>query len=709
MTAEKRKILVLDDSSDNRDFIDSMLRGLDVQVVQVENGQQALEKLTEIEPVLFILDSEMPDMDGYQVLNQMMTDEAIRHTPVLLLTANLSDRQQSLHKTLLAVTDHLSKPVSKQKLIEKVTLFLELDDYRLAIKTLHEDEEKVLETMHEGLMGIDASGKIRYANSAALRSLRTDATQLVGGYLESIFQDPIHSVRSNWDDHPVSKVCREGNILQVEKSDFWRADGTKTNVKFAAVPVSEMKDLELVFAFRELAENRDSKSKLSKLTNIDHLTGLPSRIRIEETLDQAIDRAKRHNAHLAVIFIDLDHFKNINESLGHDMGDRIIKDVSDRLKQCVRQSDSIARMAGDEFCIILEGIDHPKDAGNAAQKILDCLREPFLIDGHEIFTGCSIGIATYPNCGDDTRTLLKNADSAAYRAKALGRNNYQYYTAEMNKQIIDRIELEQDLHHALERSEFVLDYSPIVEVASNNVTGFEVLLKWNHPRRGLLSADTFLAVAENCGLIIPIDEWVVNTACCQIQAASQDTAKKDDYKLCLRISPSHIVKPQFAGWLYQRIQEYELKGENLLIELCETVTMNRQQNCIDVLNDLHTMKVGLALAEFGMGYAPIDLLRQVPLSVIKLPESITSRLQVSETDRVIALGLIEMAHNLGLEVWASGVDNEVQLRYLVDNGADIVQGAVFSDKLTQNAIVESTVLKKNIAAKFANITRVNLL
>ena len=706
MSAEIRKILVADDTEDNRMFIETMLEDLDVEVVQVESGAQALEKLKEIEPILFILDSDMPEMDGYQVLNQMMTDEAIRHTPVLLLTANLSDRQQSLHKTLLAVTDHLSKPVSANKLVEKVEMFLELDDYRLAIKTLHEDEEKVLETMHEGLMGIDVKGRIRYANSSALRVLRTDATRLIGTYLESIFQDPIHTVCSAWDDHPVPKVCREGNILQVEKSDFWRADGTRAKVKFAAVPVSEMKDLELVFAFRELTGGRESKSKLSKLTNIDHLTGLPSRIRLEENLDHAIERAKKQHAHLAVIFLDLDHFKNINESLGHDMGDRIIKDVAGRLKQCVRQSDTIARMAGDEFSIILEGIDNPKDAGNAAQKMLDCLRVPFLIDGHEIFTGCSIGIATYPNCGDDTRTLLKNADSAAYRAKALGRNNYQYYTAEMNRQILDRIEIEHDLHHALERDEFILDYSPIVEVASNSMTGFEVSIRWRHPRRGLLEEDSFLPVAEDCGLIVPIGEWLINEACRQIYESSLVEDKKD-YKLCLRVSPGHIVKPQFASWLYQRVEQYEMKGENLLIELCETVTMNRQQNCIDVLNDLHTMNVSLALAEFGMGYAPIALLRQVPLDVIKLPESIVSRLQISQVDRTIALGLIEMVHNLGLKVWASGVDNEAQLRFLVDNGADIVQGSVFSEKLTQNAIVESSVLKKNIATRFANIAQTN--
>lgn len=623
-----------------------------------------------------------------------------------MLTANLSDRQQSLHKTLLAVTDHLSKPLSADKLVAKVKLFLELDDYRLAIKTMHEDEEKILETMHEGLLGIDAKGTIRYANSAALRLLRTDATQLVGLYLESIFQDPIHTVCSDWSDHPVAKVCREGNILQVEKSDFWRADGTKSKVKFAAVPVSEMKDLELVFAFRELTDARESKTKLSKLTNTDHLTGLPSRIRLEDTLDSAIERVKRHGAHLAVIFLDLDHFKNINESLGHDMGDRIIKDVAGRLKQCVRQSDTIARMAGDEFSAILEGIDKPTDASNAAQKMLDCLREPFLIDGHEIFTGCSIGIATYPNCGDDTRTLLKNADSAAYRAKALGRNNYQYYTAEMNRQILERIEIEHDLHHALDRKEFVLDYSPIVEVASNSVTGFEVTVSWHHPRRGVLQSDSFLPIAEDCGLIVPIGEWLISESCKQIHESSIGDKKKD-YKLCVRVSPSHIVKPQFASWLYQCVQDNEMNGENLLVELCETVTMNRQQNCIDVLNDLHTMNVSFALAEFGMGYAPIDLLRNVPLDVIKLPESIVARLQVSQTDQTIALGLIGMAHNLGLKVWASGVDNEAQLRFLVDNGADIVQGSVFSDKLAQDAIVESAVLIENIATRFANIAQTN--
>ena len=689
MSNEKRTVLVVDDYEENRTAIARMLGDLDVRIVEAESGQDALECMRNERPALVLLDSDMPEMDGYQVLNQMMSDNTVRHVPVVLLTSNLSDRKQSLHKPLLEIIDYVTKPLNEEVLLPKVKTFLELDRYRDAIKTLHDDNEKLLEAMHEGILGIDRQGRIKFANSAAIRMLKASPIQLVDTYIEALFEEPNHKAESKWEEHPVRQVCDEGNILQVEKSEFWRADGTAMKVKFAAVPVNDLDGMNIVLAFKQLTQERDGKDKVSQLSNMDSLTGLPARARFEEVAEEALKRTKRLDGKLAILFIDLDHFKNINESLGHDIGDELIKGVSDRLKKCIRRSDTVARLGGDEFGVVLEGLDMAQGAGVAAQKIMDQLQEPFLLDGHEIFTGCSIGIATYPNCGDTIRALLKNADSAAYRAKSLGRNNYQFFNADLNKYIIDRMELENDLHHAVAREELALDYIPVVNVNSNAVNGFEVNLKWDHPRRGRLHSEEFFSIAEDSGLIVPISEWMIENACKQVhQVFSQGLADKD-FMLCLNVSPTHIIQENFASWLYGKLQQYSLEGKNLLIEVCESVIMSRQQSCIEVLSDLHSMDVKLAIAEFGTGYASLNLLRAIPLNVIKIGHGFIDNILENKTDQAIVKNLTSMAREMGLELWVDGVATKDQIELLESYNIGWAQGTYFSDSISPSCFLDA--------------------
>lgn len=689
MSNEKRTVLVVDDYEENRTAIANMLMKLEVRVVQADSGNAALETMRNERPALVLLDAEMPEMDGYQVINQMMSDSTVRHVPVILLTSNLSDRKQSLHKPLLEIIDYLTKPINEEVLLPKVKTFLELDRYRDAIKTLHDDNEKLLEAMHEGILGIDRQGLIKFANSAAIRMLRASPIQLVDTYVEALFEEPNHKAESDWEEHPVRKVCDEGNILQVEKSEFWRADGSAMKVKFAAVPVNDLDGMNIVLAFKQLTQERDSKDKLSQLSNMDTLTGLPARGRFEEVAEEALKRSKRLDGKLALLFIDLDHFKNINESLGHDIGDELIKGVADRLKKCIRRSDTVARLGGDEFGIVLEGLDMAQGAGVAAQNIIDQLQEPFLLDGHEIFTGCSIGIATYPNCGDTIRTLLKNADSAAYRAKSLGRNSYQFFNADLNKFIIDRMELENDLHHAVARQELSLDYLPVVNMLNNSVNGFEVNLKWNHPRRGQLHAEEFFSIAEDSGLIVGISEWMIENACMQVNQVFSEGFAGKDFMLCLNISPTHIIQENFASWLYGKMQQYGLSGKNILIEVGESVIMSRQQSCIEVLTDLHSMDVKLAIANFGTGYASMNLLRAIPLDVIKIGHGFIDNILENKTDQAIVKNLCNMALDMGLQLWVEGVASQAQKDLLQGYKIGWAQGTFFSDSISPSCFLEA--------------------
>lgn len=686
---QKKSILIVDDYQENRTAIIRMLDDLDIDIIETDSGKEAIQRMKERRPAVVLLDAEMPEMDGYQVINQMFSEEATRHIPVLLMTSNLSDRKQSLHRPLLDITDFMTRPLNKEMLVAKVKIFLELDSYRDAIKNLHGENEKLLEAMHEGVLGVDVDGRIKFANSSAIRMLRASATQLMDTYVESIFEEPIQKVEPSWEEHPIRRVCLDGNILQVEKSEFWRADGSSMKVKFAAVPVNDLDGMHIVLAFKQLTKERDSKLKLSQLSSMDPLTGLPSRTRFDDAVNDAVRRAERSKGYLAVLFLDLDHFKNINESLGHDIGDQLIKGVAERLKLCVRRNDTIARIGGDEFAILLEGIDTPQGASVAAQNLLDQFQQPFLLEGHEIFTGASIGIATYPNGGDGARSLLKNADSAAYRAKSLGRNNFQYYNADLNKLIIDRLELENDLHHVLKRSELVLDYVPVVNVHSKHVNAFEVRVRWDHPRRGMLDAEQFIPVAEDAGLIIPISEWIIETACQQVRHVMEEGGAQHDFLICFNISTNHIIHEDFAAWMYQTLQNHGLSGDNILIELTESVMMSRQQSCLEVLADLDSMNVRLALSDFGTGFAPYNLLRTLPLDVIKMNASFATEVMEETAEKTIMRHTVAMAHDLGLEVWVEGVEGVGQLQVLADMGVDWVQGAMFSESISPACFIDA--------------------
>lgn len=687
--SEKKTVMVVDDYDENRASIVQMLDDLDISIVGSNSGKEALERMKEQPPAVVLLDADMPEMDGYQVLNQMFSDQTIRHIPVILLTTNLSDRKQMLHKPLLDVVDYMTKPINKSALLTKVKTYLELDRYRDAIKTLHDENEKLLEAMHEGILGLDKEGRIKFANTAAVHMLRANLTQLMDTYVVSIFEEPNHNAEPNWHDHPIQRVCEEGNILQVEKTEFWRTDGTAMRVKFAAVPVQDLDGMHIVLAFKMLAHERSSENKINQLSNIDQLTGLPNRSRFEEKVEEAVKRAKRGSGHVAVLFIDLDHFKNINESLGHDIGDDMIKGVAERLSNFLRRSDTVSRVGGDEFAVLLEGIDDPKNAGSAAQKMMDQVHQPFLIDGHEIFTGCSIGIATYPSCGDSAKTLIKNADIAAYRAKSLGRNNYQYFNFDLNKEIVLRMEMENDLRNALQSNQMVLDFSPVISLKTNSIAGFEVQLFWQHPRMGRMAENEFRKIAEDCGLIGSISEWVIKTTCERAGKLFAVQPDAGDLVICLDVSPHFIAQDGFANLLHESLLKHNLQGSQIMIEMCEAVVLNRQQSYLDVLTDLHTMDVKLAIADFGMGFAPFQHLRNAPLDVIKLGTELISQIVTNPQDQIIVQHLIAMVKALGKEIWVDGVDSEEKVQLLKSYGAHWMQGSIVTGAVAPSNVVNA--------------------
>jgi diguanylate cyclase (GGDEF)-like protein/PAS domain S-box-containing protein len=427
---------------------------------------------------------------------------------------------------------------------------------------------------------------------------------------------------------------------------------------------------------RDITDRKTAEARISYLATRDPLTELPNRVLFNDRLEQGIVAARRSGQSLAVLFIDLDRFKYINDSLGHQVGDLLLKEVATRMYACIRKGDTLSRLGGDEFVVTLEGLQHAEDAAQVATKIIKALARPFDVAGHTLTTSCSIGIAIFPLDADDDRSLMKNADTAMYHAKEKGRNNYQFFSPDMNVRAVERHNLETALRLAIERQEFVLFYQPQVDIRSGNVVGMEALLRWQHPERGLLEPTTFINVAEESGLIEPIGQWVLRSAC-QRAKAWQD-AGYPSVRIAVNISARQLNKPrEFSRGLSRILSSTGLDPRYLELEMTETLLLHAEEN-IAVLHKLGQEGVRIAVDDFGTGYSSLSYLRQLPIDTLKIDRSFVRGIETDAEDAFIIQAVVAMAHSLELQVTAEGVETRGQLEALQRLGCDAYQGYLFS-------------------------------
>ncbi|MEO8035836.1 MAG: EAL domain-containing protein [Acidobacteriota bacterium] len=428
---------------------------------------------------------------------------------------------------------------------------------------------------------------------------------------------------------------------------------------------------------REAAEL--ASVEIEHLAYHDAMTGLPNRPLFIDRLIVALAQAGRANYRLAVFFLDLDRFKNINDSLGHTAGDSLLKGVADRIRQCVREGDTVARFGGDEFTLLIPRIDNVEDAAKIAQKIIEMLKIPFFVNDRELFVTTSIGISIYPGDGLDPETLVRNADTAMYRAKDRGRDNYQLYTPAMNARALERLGLENQLRKALSQDELRLFYQPVIALETRAIIGMEALLRWQHPEMGLLAPAHFISVAEVSGLIIPIGEWVLRVACKQLKAWHKRTSS--DLTISVNLSARQFQQPDLIGQVRQVLQDSALEARFLELEITESNAMQNAENSIYSLRELKNIGVRIAMDDFGTGYSSLNYLKRFPIDTLKLDQSFVHDVTTDPRDAAIVSAVISMAHSLELEVVAEGVETEDQLAFLRKQKCDRIQGFLFSEPL----------------------------
>jgi diguanylate cyclase (GGDEF)-like protein len=445
--------------------------------------------------------------------------------------------------------------------------------------------------------------------------------------------------------------------------------------------------------YRDIAQRRRAEEKLRVVATHDPLTALPNRTLLHERLSHALAKAQRHGRQLAVLFVDLDRFKTVNDTLGHDAGDRLLQFMAQRLYDCLRETDTMARQGGDEFVVLMDELTDREPITRVSQRILDAVAQPFVIDGQEIHITASIGISVYP---EDGRTLLRNADIAMYRAKEKGKNNYQFYSTQIDNYSVERLALESGLRRALERDEFTLHYQPKVNIASGLITGMEALLRWQHPELGRVAPGQFIPIAEENGLIIPIGAWVLKTACMQNRAWQRQGLRR--FPVAVNLSSRQFAGETLLDDVKAALDASGLAPADLELEITESMVMNNPEQAVNLLQELKKLGIRVAIDDFGIGYSSLAYLKRFPIDSVKVDRSFVEDIPEDENSMAIAQAVIAMAHSLRLKVVAEGVESEGQLGFLRGEGCDEIQGHYFCEARAPSeisAIMRTTLRRGN--------------
>ncbi|AOV16273.1 hypothetical protein BJI67_03580 [Acidihalobacter aeolianus] len=541
----------------------------------------------------------------------------------------------------------------------------------------------ILDNIDEGLVTLSDGGTIESVNPVAERLFRYPAGELLGAGVRDLLPPASHP---EFEQHFTNYISRDNLNTAHESFEIQalRRDGDTFPVEARLSEMVLGGQRKFILALQDITHRKEAEARILHIASHDPLTGLPNRTLLEDRIKQAIHANHRYRERFAVVYIDLNDFKTINDSLGHNVGDDMLRAVALRLQACLREDDTVARQGGDEFIVILSRIQEPDDASIAVHKIIEALTQPYHIDGHELHSGASLGIAIYPEDGEDVTALLKNSDTAMYQAKASGRNNCRFYSPDMDAKAAHRLMLENNLRHALEHEELALFYQPIVDVKNHRIVALEALLRWTHTKMGPISPAQFIPVAEESSLILPIGEWVLETACKQIQKWDNDGLFSG--RVVVNLSPRQFRQSDMVKQFANTIERTGANPQRLGMEITESVIMENLDTSIRMLQSLKEMGVEFSLDDFGTGYSSLSYLKRFPIDKLKIDQSFIRDLVNDRDDAALVKAIIAMAHSLKIRVVAEGVETFDQLDFLRAQDCDQYQGYYFSRPLPADQI-----------------------
>jgi len=625
-----------------------------------------------------LLELSLPDSHGIKTFDKLFS--AAPDIPILILgngnepLAKEAVAHGAQDYLLAGHVDSYSLPRALRNAIER----------KAVEDALYIEKERAVVTLNsigDAVLCTDISGNITYLNLVAETMTGWRREEAIGKPLAEVFRIVDGATHDTARDPMEMAVEQNRTVGLTANCVLIRRDGFESAIEDSAAPIHDRvgRVTGAVIVFHDVSAARAMSVKMTHSAQHDVVTNLPNRLLLNDRITQSIALALRQNKSLAVIFLDLDRFKYINDSLGHETGDKLLRSVSKRLLASVRGSDTVSRQGGDEFVILLSEISHPEDAAKSAKKILLSLSAPHSIAGQDLHIDGSIGISVYPEDGKDAETLIMNADTAMYHAKGTGRNNFQFFKGDMNLRAVERQSLESSLRHALEREQFLLHYQPKVNLDTGEITGVEALIRWQHPDRGLLSPGRFIPIAEDCGLIVQIGRWVLREACRQTREWQDAGSLR--LPIAVNVSALEFRDPGFVDSVRTVLQETGLEARYLELELTEGVLMEDGQSTAAVLQELKKMGVHLAVDDFGTGYSSLSYLQQFPIDVLKIDQSFVQHITGNPDDSPIVSAIIDMGKNLKQRVIAEGVETQGQLAFLQAQRCAEGQGYLFSRPL----------------------------
>ncbi|HEY3309256.1 MAG TPA: EAL domain-containing protein [Desulfuromonadaceae bacterium] len=687
MTASQKKIsipaqiLIIEDDAGFADLMAATLEEEGFVSHCASNGQMALTWLETNTPSLIILDYTLPDMTGAAFIEHLGVQKQV---PPFIMVTGRDDSNLAVQMMKTGACDYLLKDTSfLDRLNSVVSRALHETEIRGRLEnaelSLRQSESRLARAQKIARMGSwewDIQTGNIYWSDELYRIFG-----LTPGMPETISIDWVMGLVSP-DDRPTFRRALFNSAKSSQPFNITYRINSHTGGEIVVnsqgeVECGEDGEPQLISGTTlDITARIKAETEIQQLINYDTLTGLPNRNLLHDRLKLAIAQAVRDQHLVGILILDLDRFKGINDTLGHRAGDKLLMTVAKRLAACIRDSDTLARLGGDEFVIILSNIMNEEGITTVAKKILTIISEPIYIDGHEIYTTVSIGIAVYPMNGDDSHTLLKHADLAMYQAKELDRNNFQFFSREMNIKVLERMLLETSMRKALEREEFFLVYQPQVDVRSGRIVGMEALLRWQHPDMGLLAPDRFIYLAEETGFIIPIGEWVLRTACRQTKAWQDEGLPH--VRVAVNLSVKQFDQQNLDETIRAILMETGLDPQWLEIEITESAIMKNAEQNIGMLRKLKEMGITLAIDDFGTGYSSLSYLKHFPISRLKIDRSFVRDIITNPDDAAIAEIIITMAHTLKLNVIAEGVETRPQMEFLSFHNCVEMQGYLFS-------------------------------
>jgi diguanylate cyclase (GGDEF)-like protein/PAS domain S-box-containing protein len=646
------------------------------EVEWVRDLSGGLERLGKRGIDAVLLQLALPDSEGMETLNKVLL--AAADMPIVMLG---SDGNEELAKQAVArgaqdylLPGHLDSYSLPRALRNAI-------DRKIVEDALYIEKERAVVTLNsigDAVLCTDISGNVSYLNLVAETMTGWARGEAAGKPLAQVFQIIDGATRKVARD-PMEMAIEQNRTVGLSANCILiRRDGYESAIEDSCAPIHDRagRVIGAVIVFHDVSAARAMSREMTHAAQHDVVTNLPNRLLLNDRITQSIALARRYNRPIAVIFLDLDHFKYINDSLGHATGDQLLQSVSKRLLASVRSSDTVSRQGGDEFVILLAEITYPEDAATSARKILLSLNALHSVEEHDLHIDGSIGISIYPEDGEDAGTLIKNADMAMYHAKEKGRNNFQFFKAEMNLKAVERQSLEGGLRHAIEREEFLLHYQPKVNLETGEITGIEALIRWQQMDRGLIPPSRFVPVAEDCGLILPIGRWVMREACKQARAWQK--AGLPALPIAVNVSAMEFRKKGFVSGVREILAETGLEARYLELELTEGVLMEDAESTAAVLQELKRMGVHLAVDDFGTGYSSLSYLRQFPIDVLKIDQSFVDQITSDPEASPIVSAIISMGKSLRYLVVAEGIETHEQLAFLRARHCAEGQGYLFS-------------------------------